>query len=214
MDDRVLPSTSRRMKDGASSADPPEAVLLDYDFHPDEETVRVFPIPMSAVLRLDDEVLVTETRAYGHVLRHYAFAKHWFKINVGIDDQGCFVATGDGPVKFAFNCDVATPMERDGQCVFGVDLFIDVLIEADASSFHVQDEVEFQAMADRGLLSNREAARALGGLDDLLELIRTERLVEWLSGFAAFGPCDPPNSLPMERLPVPTRMQRLTRVTW
>ena len=37
-------------------------VLTDYDFHPDEETVRVFLTPAAGVLRLDDEVAVTSDR--------------------------------------------------------------------------------------------------------------------------------------------------------
>ena len=35
-------------------------VLSDYDFHPDEATVRIFRTPTAGVLRLDDETAVTE----------------------------------------------------------------------------------------------------------------------------------------------------------
>ena len=35
------------------------SVLSDYDFHPDEATVRIFRTPMSGVVRFDDAIAVT-----------------------------------------------------------------------------------------------------------------------------------------------------------
>lgn len=104
-------------------------VLRDHDFHPDEPTVRVFRTPPAGVLRFDDEVLVFAVRYGDRVLRHYAFADRWFKVNVTSDLDGRLVETGD--LQFAFNCDVATPMERDGDAVYAVDLFTDVLVRTD-----------------------------------------------------------------------------------
>lgn len=189
-------------------------MLLDYDFHPDEETVRVFPTPLAGILRFDDEVLVAQTRAYGHVLRHYAFADHWFKINVGIGEDGQLVSSGDGRNQYAFNCDIATPMERDGHSVFGVDLFIDVLVKADATTYRVQDEDEFEEMLLRGLISERESAGAKAGLKQLVELIEDQRLLTWLNDLAPFGPCEPPIAPPVERRAVPPRMQPKRRRSW
>lgn len=108
----------------------------DYDFRPDESTVRVFTTPESGVLRLDDDVAITEAVENGVVLRHYAFGDRWFKINVTTDLQGSLVETGDPQNRFAFNCDIATPMERDGSAIYGVDLFVDVLVRADLRSIH------------------------------------------------------------------------------
>lgn len=190
------------------------AVVLDYDFHPNEDTVRMFRTPPSGVLRFDDEVLVVETRCYGGILRHYAFSEHWFKVNVSIDEQGQPVSSGDGPDRFAFNCDIATPMERDGNSIFGVDLFIDVLVRTDAASYRVQDEDEFEEMLQRGLLSEREAAGAKAGLAQLVGLIEDQGLLSWLDDFARFGPCDPPVAPPVERMAIPARMQPGARTTW
>ena len=107
-------------------------MLIDHDFHPDEESVRLFFTPPSGVLRLDDEVAVTEVMYDDVVLRHYAFSKHWFKVNVTTDRYGQLVETGDQSQRFSFNCDISTPMERDGLSVYGVDLFIDLLERAHA----------------------------------------------------------------------------------
>ncbi len=85
-------------------------VRADYDFHPDESTVRVFTTPASGVLQLDDDVAITEVIQSGVVLRHYAFGDRWFKINVTTDQQGGLVETGAPHQRFAFNCDIATPM--------------------------------------------------------------------------------------------------------
>ena len=42
-------------------------VLEDYDFHPDEATVRLFRTPDTGVLRLDDEVAVIQVMYDGSV---------------------------------------------------------------------------------------------------------------------------------------------------
>jgi hypothetical protein len=60
------------------------------------------------------------------VLRHYAFANRWFKVNVPTDRSGELIETGDVAHRFALNCDIATPMEREGDETFAVDLFVDV----------------------------------------------------------------------------------------
>jgi hypothetical protein len=94
------------------------------------------------VLRLDNQIVVTEALYDDVVLRHYAFADTWFKVNVTTDIAGNLVETGDAGQRFAFNCDVATPMERAATSTFGVDLFIDVLVRDDATSHIVGDQDE------------------------------------------------------------------------
>lgn len=70
-------------------------VLADHDFHPDELTVRIFRTPSPGVLRLDDAA-ISEAVYDGMVLRHYAFAAHWFKVNVTTGLDGRLTETGDG----------------------------------------------------------------------------------------------------------------------
>jgi hypothetical protein len=170
-------------------------VLADHDFHPDEPTVRIFRTPSPGVLRLDDSVAVSEAVYDGTVLRHYAFAGHWFKVNVTTDLSGRLAETGDPGRRFAVNCDIATPMEREACSTFGVDLFTDVLVRDDATSYVVADRDE-------------------RGLRELLELIEAGRLLGWLGELAPFGPCHPPRALPMRRGPVPGRLRRGIRRTW
>lgn len=121
-------------------------VLADHDFHPDEPTVRIFRTPPAGVLRLDDSVAITEADFGGTVLRHYAFAGHWVKVNVTTDRGGRLTETGDCTCRFAFNCDIATPMEREGDSTFAVDLFTDVLVRQDATSCVVTGQDEFGEM--------------------------------------------------------------------
>lgn len=186
----------------------------DYDFHPDESTARVFTTPEPGVLRLDDDVAITEAVESGVVLRHYAFGDQWFKINVTTDLQGSLVETGDSLHRFAFNCDIATPMERDGNTTYGVDLFVDILVRADLRSFHVGDEDEFeQAQAD-GLISPSEATHARRGVEELLELVESQRLLPWLDELWPFRPCEPPEAPPMFREQVPPRLLPQRRRTW
>jgi hypothetical protein len=154
-------------------------VLADHDFHPDEPSVRIFRTQSAGVLRLDDSVPVTEAVYDRVVLRHYAFAGHWFKINVTTDLAGRPAETGDGTRRFAVNCDIATPMEREADSTFGVDLFTDVLVRQDATSYVITDEDEFTEMLGRGAISAAEGRGAERGLRELLELIEAGRLLRW-----------------------------------
>lgn len=189
-------------------------VLSDYDFHPDEATVRIFRTPTSGVLRIEDQIAVTEAIYDDVVLRHYSFAEHWFKINVTTDLAGDAVETGDPDVPFAFNCDIATPMERENDSTYGVDLFIDVLVRADTRSYVVGDEAEFEEMLDRGLVSRSEERGARRGLRELLDLVESGHLLPWLHERAPFMPSRPPAAPPMERGPIPERLQLRVRRTW
>jgi hypothetical protein len=177
-------------------------VLSDHDFHPDEPTVRLFRTAGLGVLHLADEAAVTEAR-YGHaILRHYAFSDHWYKINVTTDADGSLIETGDEGRRFAFNCDIATPMERDGQSLFAVDLFIDVLVGKDPSSWVVVDEEEFDDKLGQALLSPAEARGARAGLGELVAVIERRELLPWLDSIVPFGSCDPPPAVSMLRVPV------------
>jgi hypothetical protein len=189
-------------------------VLSDYDFHPDEATVRIFRTPTSGVLRFDDTIAVTEAIYDGVVLRHYSFAEHWFKINVTTDLVGTPIETGDANLPFAFNCDIATPMEREGDSTFGVDLFVDVLVRADMSTYIVGDQEVFAEMLDRGLVSESEGRSAMRGLRELLDLVERGDLLAWLHERVPFEPCQPPVAPPMARGPVPERVQPGIRRTW
>ena len=162
----------------------------------------------------EDQIAITEALYDDVVLRHYSFAEQWFKINVTTDLAGNLVETGDADVPFAFNCDIATPMERENDSTYGVDLFIDVLVRADTRSYVVGDEAEFEEMLDLGLVSRSEERGARRGLRQLLNLVESGDLLPWAHERAPFGPSQPPVAPPMERGPIPERLQRRVRRTW
>jgi hypothetical protein len=87
---------TREMRLGPPTPSHPAPVLFDHDYHPDETTVRVFSIDDGGVLYFSDEMVVYEVHdRNGIVLRHYAFADRWYKINVTTDLAGHLVETGD-----------------------------------------------------------------------------------------------------------------------
>ena len=176
--------------------------------------MRIFRTPSPGVLRLDDSVAVSEAVYDGVVLRHYAFAGHWFKVNVTTGLGGRLTETGDAGRRFAVNCDIATPMERDGDSTFGVDLFTDVLVRQDAASYVIVDRDEFGEMLGRGVISAAEGRGAERGLREPLDLIEQGRLLRWLGELAPSGPCRPPRARPMRRGPVPGRLRPGVRRTW
>jgi hypothetical protein len=190
-------------------------VLEDYDFHPDEGTVRVFRTPNVGVLRLDDEMAVSHVMYEGNVvLRHYAFADRWYKINVTTDPSGSLVETGDERQRFAFNCDIATPMDRDGTKLFAVDLILDVLVCENAAAYVIGDEDQFDASVELGLISASEARGARAGLEELLKIVERRQLQSWLDSLVPFGLCNPPKAIDMARQEVPARLQPQLRATW
>ena len=178
-------------------------MLLDYDYHPPDR-LQVFTIERDGVLRADDEVLVTEALHGETVLRHYAFADRWFKVNCTTDVLGRFTETdspGGQVPPFAFNCDIATPMLREGSAVFAVDLWLDVLIRDDGVSYRVEDGDSFRQAVERGLLSEGEARHATAGLRELVALIERGELVAFLSDVFPFQPSTAPAARPMQLVP-------------
>jgi hypothetical protein len=78
-------------------------VLRDHDFHPDEPTVQIFRTSSPGVLRLDDSVAISEAAYDRVVLRHYAFADHWYKVNVTTGLGGRVIESGEGDRRFTLS---------------------------------------------------------------------------------------------------------------
>jgi hypothetical protein len=192
--------------------------IRDFDFHPDEPDVRLFTMPRRGVLRLDDRVFVAQVSYGDIVLRHYAFTDRWFKINVTTDLEGNLVETGpEGDRRrFAFNCDIATPMQADGDAVYAVDLFLDVLVRRDARTCAAYDDEEFEEAVRRALISPGEASGARRGLTELVELIERGDLLAFLAEVCPFGRSLAPPALPERRVSLPQvpQVHRTVRATW
>ena len=134
--------------------------------------MRVFTSGPGGVLRLSGDAYVSAARYGDIVLWHYAFARHWFKVNLTTDLAGQIVETGDRQSgRFAFNCDIATPMRRGDAAVFAVDLFADVLVRADGVTYQVCDLGELDQAHRSGLILPAEARGARSGLAELTGII-------------------------------------------
>ena len=175
--------------------------VLDYDFHPPDD-LRLFTFQCASLLRCDDSALIGVVDHRGTLLRHHAFADRWFKINVTTDLAGNFVEEqpDSTSIPFCFNCDIATPMLKQGNAVFAVDLWIDVLVRADGLTYDIVDEDEFAAAQGHGWLSAQEVHGAQRGLADLIELIERKQLVTFLADLSPFGSRCAPRALDMQRV--------------
>jgi len=178
--------------------------VRDFDFHPDEDEVRVFTAEPGGVLRFSGEVYVCAVRYDDVVLWHYAFARHWFKINLTTDLAGRIVETGgeEPGSRFAFNCDIATPMRRHGTAVLAVDLFADLLVRADAASYRVCDLDELDHAGRDGLIVPGEARGAARGLAELTAIVEHGDLLAFLSRACPVGPLHPPAATPVSYVPL------------
>src|SRR6266852_4912526 len=177
--------------------------ILDYDFHPPND-LRLFTFQPASVWRFDESALIGQVDHRGTLLRHYAFADRWFKINVTTDVAGNFVEEqpDSTSIPFCFNCDIATPMLKQGNAVFAVDLLIDVLVRADGSTYQIVDEDEFAAAHEHGWLSAPEVQGAQRGLADLIELIERKQLVQFLVDLSPFGSRRASRALDTQRVSV------------
>lgn len=192
-------------------------LFRDHDFHPREDTVRVFRHPPAGVLRADDSLVVVAS--YGDVLLwHYAFADRWLKVNVTTDREGALVETApsEGAPAYAFNIDLATPLRLEGRNAYAVDLELDVLVRADGVSHVVTDEDDFERSFRFGLISPAEAAAVRAELRKLLGEIERGDLLALLRRALPLGPADAPEALPVERVPVADvpAVRPRTRLTW
>jgi hypothetical protein len=177
--------------------------VRDFDLHPDEDSVRVFTSGPDGVLRFSGDAYVAAARYGDIVLWHYAFAQHWFKVNLTTDLAGHIVETGDEHSgRFAFNCDIATPMRRHAGAVFAVDLFADVLVRADSLTYQVCDLEELERARRSGLVLPAEARGARSGLAELTGIIERGDLLAFMSQACAIGPLEPPPATPPGRAPL------------
>jgi hypothetical protein len=136
-------------------------------------------------------------------LWHYAFARHWFKVKLTTDLDGGIVETGsESPgSRFAYNCDIATPVRRLDRAVYAVDLFADILVRADAVSYRLCDMGEFQQAGDRRLILPAEVRGAERGLAELTGIIEHGELAAFLGQTCPVSPLNPPVASPVGRVP-------------
>lgn len=160
---------------------------------PDE--VYRFLVPTEGIRRWDDEALVYNVRlAPGRALRHYAFYRRWFVVNVSLDENGNPVTerTPGIDLDWCFNCDVTTPLFSVGSdACYSVDLELDVLAGSDGKTHAVKDEHKFAASVAAGYLDARESAGARQGLADLLAIVnRGDGLIAFLNAVCPLRPGD------------------------
>ncbi len=110
---------------------------------------------------------------------------------------------GDEPGgRFAFTCDIATPMRRHGTAVLAVDLFADVLVRADAASYRVGDLDELGQAGRDGLILPAEARGAARGLAELAAIVGRGDLLAFVSRACPVGPLQPPAAAPVGHVPL------------
>ena len=133
--------------------------------------MRVFTSGPDGVLRLSGDAYVSAAPRR-HRLVALRVRAAWFKVNLTTDLACQIVETGDQQSgRFAFNCDIATPMRRRGGAVFAVDLFADVLVRADGVTYQVCDLGELDQAHRSGLILPAEARGARSGLAELTGII-------------------------------------------
>ena len=96
---------------------------------------------------------------------------------------------------------ISQPPCAAGAALYAVDLFADVLVQADGVTYRVCDLEAFQQAPGRGLILPGEAQGAERGLAELTGIIEGRELAAFLRQACPAGPLDPPIATPADRVP-------------
>lgn len=164
----------------------PDSDLLEVH-HLSAEEIAIFSVPAEGIRRWDDEALVYDVRVSDQqILRHYSFANRWFQVNCSLNLDGSFLTEHRRGYTWSFNCDICIPHYTAAGHVYQMDLWLDVLVEADGRTDVIKDEDEFADAVRDGLLTADEAAGARQGLDELISIIQGPGLVNFLESVCPF----------------------------
>ena len=178
---------------------------------PDDLTC--WTVPAQGIRRWDEEVLVYDVGYGGTVLRHYAFYNRWYAINCTLDRDGHFV-TERGLIDWCFNIDIGTPLFTRNSAVYDVDLCLDVLVGSDGKEHIVKDEDEFEHAVERGWITAQEQVGAQQGLRELLNIIQSGALIDFLHAICPFHSMEdvldqpPARKVALEQVPLLHRETR------
>ena len=124
---------------------------------------------------------------YGEtVLRHYSFYHRWYSVNCTLDRKGRFVTEG-GLIDWCFNIDIATPLFTIKDAAYQVDLCLDVLAGQNGKDYIVKDEDEFDHAVQQGWMTGQEQEGARRGLEELLNIIHSGILLDFLDAACPFN---------------------------
>ena len=169
--------------------------------------LTLWTVPAQGIRRWDEEALVYDVGHGGTVLRHYAFYHRWYAINCTLDRNGRFV-TEKGQIDWCFNIDIGTPLFTRDRTAYDVDLCLDVLVGVDGKEHIVKDEDEFEHAVEQGWLTAQEQAGARSGLKELLNMIQSGALLDFLHATCPFHSMEdvhdqpPARKAPLEQVPV------------
>jgi len=144
---------------------------------PDDLTL--WTVPALGIRRWDEEALVYDVGYGKTVLRHYAFYHRWYAVNCTLDRNGQFV-TEKGLIDWCFNIDISTPLFTRNSAAYDVDLCLDVLVGLDGKEYIIKDEDEFEHAVEQGGITAHEQEGARSGLKELLNIIQSGTLLNFL----------------------------------
>ena len=132
------------------------------------------------LLRADEEIVVTQTdpglrvdRGDGgeyvspYETRAHYWPDRWFNV-IRLETPG------EG--LFGYYCNIATPLEFDGETVHYVDLQLDVRVFADAAgslTHRLMDEGEFEEARQRYAYEDELVSRCHSAVDELVRMVET-----------------------------------------
>ena len=80
-----------------------------------------------------------------------------------------------------YRIDLATPPLRTPQAFYQTDLYLDVFLGADGSSYIIQDEDELEIAFAAGLISDVLRSQALTWTERIVDLLDRGRFLDWLA---------------------------------
>lgn len=147
--------------------------------------IRVFEYNSEPVYAGSDAV-VFDSLIHDTHCRGYYFLDSWLSVFITFDEQLKLKPDSNHNFPFAFNCDITTPHYWNGNSIFTSDLYIDILVGADGSSYQLEDMENFQNAFEKGLFGRKWLDGARQEAEQLIDLLESAQFLDFLNKVEPF----------------------------
>jgi hypothetical protein len=113
--------------------------------------------------------------------RSYLFRQRWLEIFLTFDHHLHLRADTEDSFPFVFNCDLSTPYVVSDDHGYTIDLFVDVLVAADASTHQIRDRAAFDQAAQTNCIPRSWCDAVERELAWLVHLLDTQQFLPMLN---------------------------------
>ena len=166
----------------------PRQKLTLYQLHLPSE-VRIFDLTSEPTHAGCDAVVIDSVVIEGDIstyCRGYYFLDRWLSVFVTFDEQLGLKSDSDHSFPFAFNCDITAPHYYRRDSIFTTDLYLDILVGTDGSTYQIEDSEDFQKAFDVGFFGRGWFDGARQETERLIDVLESGRFLDFLNEVEPF----------------------------